>query len=337
MSHRNDHVASQTREPDAIRVAAGADRTTTAVERPARDPEGPTRAASKDATVAVLLGLLAGLLGLVPWLVTGARLPLLNLWGSQVWPGQMPLALLPLSQYESTTLVALMTTGGAAAGLAVRCWPSPRRRLVMWCAAGGVLAVQVTATIQAFTVVGGGLAAGPRSILYVGGLLAGVVAAMVAGMVALLLLAAKSRALAALGVGVMAVPFVSWAAAGVTHLAGVGGVSPLVSMLWRCLPAVLVGVALAWCGLRPAVRALVWLVDLAMLWVVPAMFTAVRSVLGTRVLGGDLQEMTAMGKQVFMGALGPAGGTGPTILLALAIALVGTFVRAAALNQWRAR
>jgi hypothetical protein len=301
-----------------------------------RHPEAPARAAAKDAALAVLTGLLAGLLGLVPWLVTGARLPLQNLWGTNVWPGQMPLALLPLSQYESTTLVALITTGGTAAGLAVRRWSSPRRRLVTWCAAAGVLTVQVTATIQAFTVVGGGLAAGTRSSLYMAGLLAGVVAAIAAGVVALLLLAAKSRALAALGVGCAAVPFVSWAAAGVTHLAGPGGVSPLVAMLWRWLPAVLVGAALAWCGLRPAVRALVWLVNLALLWVAPAMFTAVRSVLGTRVIAGDLQEMAAMGKQVFMGALGPAGGTGPTILLALAIALVGTVVRASALNRRQA-
>lgn len=182
---------------------------------------------------------------------------------------------------------------------------------------------------RTFTIitVGEGLAPGPMSSLYLAGLQGGVIAAIVAGLVALLLLAARSKALAALGVGLAAVPFVSWVAAGVTYAAGVGNVPVLLTMLWPWIPAVLVGGALAWCGLRPAVRALVWLADLGLLWVVPAMFTAVQGVLGTRVLGGNLQEMAEMGKQVFAAALGSAGGAGPTILLALAIALPGAFVR----------
>ncbi|MBT2533691.1 hypothetical protein J7E83_16475 [Arthrobacter sp. ISL-48] len=144
---------------------------------------------------------------------------------------------------------------------------------------------------------------------------------------AMLLLAAGSRGPVALGVGITAVPFVSWIAAGVAHVAGIGGVPPLVTTLWQWFPAVLVGAALAWCGLRPGVRALVWLVNLALLWVLPAIFTAVSSVLGTRVLLGNLQEMMAMGKQVFTGALSPAGGAAPTIFLAVAVALVGTVIR----------
>ena len=99
-------------------------------------------------------------------------------------------------------------------------------------------------------------------------------------------------------------------------------------MTWRWLPAVLVGVALAWCGLRPRARALVWLVDLGLLWVVPAIFSAVSSMLGTRVLAGDLPAMAALGKQVFTSALGPAGGAGPTLVLALAIGVIGAFIRA---------
>ena len=336
MSHLHDHVGPHTPGTD-VNLLAGSNEgpANPAVARSARQSGGPTRAVSWDVAVALLIGLMAGVLGLAPWLVTGAQLPLQNLWGSEALPAQMPVALLPLSQYESTTLVALMTTGGAAAGLTVRRWSPARRLLATWCAAGGVVLVQVTAAIQAFTVVGEGLAPGSRSSLYLVGLLSGVVAATVAGLVSLFLLAAKSRSLAALGVGVAAVPFVSWVATGVTHFAGVGNVPMFVTTLWAWFPAVLVGVALAWCGLRPRVRALVWLVNLGLLWVTPALFTAVRSVLGTRVLGGDLQEMAAMGKQVFAAGLGPSGGAGPTILLALAIALVGTFVRVPARYQGR--
>nr|WP_246223367.1 hypothetical protein [Pseudarthrobacter psychrotolerans] len=181
---------------------------------PASGAEKPPRALGREVALALLIGLLAGLLGLAPWLATGAQLPLQNLWGTEVLPQQMPLSLLPLSQYELTTLVALMTVGGAAAGLAVRLWSPARRRLVTWCAAAGVLAVQVTAAVQAFRVLSGGLAGGTMPGVYFAGLLAGVIAAIAAGLVALLLLSAKSRALTALGVGLVAVPFGSWVGEG---------------------------------------------------------------------------------------------------------------------------
>lgn len=296
-------------------------------QRTPRPPGPPAHGAGRDVAIALAIGLAAGLLGLAPWLITGARLPLQNLWGAQVMPAQMPLALLPLNQYQSITLVALMVAGGASAGFAVRRWSPARRLLATWCAAGALAAVQVAAATQSFTVLAGGLAPGQRSSLYLAGMLAGVAAAIAAGLVSLLLLAARSTALAALGVGLVAVPLVSWLGAGVGAVAGVGNVPVLLTMMWRWLPAVLVGVALAWCGLRPAVRAPVWLVDLGLLWVVPAVFSAVSSALGTRVLAGDLPAMAAMGKQVFASALGPAGGAGPTIVLALAIAVLGTVIR----------
>ncbi|MCO4239629.1 hypothetical protein NG702_19855 [Pseudarthrobacter sp. MDT3-28] len=197
-------------------------------------------------------------------------------------PQQMTVSLLPLSQYELTTLVALMTVRGAAAGLAVRLWSPARRRLVVWCAAGGVLAVQATMTVQAFSVLDAGLAGGAMSGVYFAGLLAGVLAAIVAGLVALLLIAAKSRALTALGVGLVAVPFGSW-----------------------------VG---EWAG------------NLAALWVVPALFISVNYVLGTRLPERDPQEMALMIRQILTATLGPDGGAGPTVLLALAIGLAGAAV-----------
>ncbi|MDD1476062.1 hypothetical protein [Arthrobacter sp. H16F315] len=326
MSHRHNRRVSPT-SGDESPVAGSSGVPGGIMAGPASRQQKVPATAGRDTAAALLIGLLAGILGLAPWLITGARLPLQNLWGSQLLPGQMPLALLPLSQYEATTLVSLMTTGAAAAGLAVRRWSPARRRLVTWCAAGGVLLVQATAAIQAFNVVGEGLAPGALSRLYLAGLLAGVLAAIAAGLVLLLLLAARSPALVALGVGLAAVPFVSWVASAAAEVAGVGNAPVWLTLLWRWFPAVLVGVALAWCGLRPAVRAVVWAVDLGLLWVVPAGFTAVSSVLGTRVLGGDLQEMSAMGKQVFAAALGPAGGAGPKVLLALAIALLGAFGR----------
>ena len=335
MSEPDDQVGRQRSRADARLLAGSSESQSGSVagrtpRQPPQQPDVPAHAVGRDVAVALAIGLAAGLLGLAPWLITGALLPLQNLWGAQVMPAQMPLALLPLSQYDSTTLVALMVMGGASAGFAVRCWSPARRFLATGCAAGAVAAVQIAAAAQAFTVLAGGLAPGQRSSLYLAGMLAGVVAAIAAGVVSLLLLAARSTALAALGVGLVAVPVVSWLAAGAGEVAGVGNVPALLNMAWRWLPALLIGVALAWCGLRPAVRALVWLVDLGLLWVVPAIFTAVSSTLGTRVLAGDLPAMAAMGKQVFASALGPAGGAGPTIVLALAIAVIGTVIRAQA-------
>ena len=170
----------------------------------------PRRTPAGDAAWGWLIGILAGLLGLGPWLVTGAQLPLQNLWGADVAPDQMPVSLLPLSQYELTTIVALLTVGGAAAGLAVRIWSPARRRLVAWCAAAGVLVVQSTAAVQSFTVLDGGLTGGTTASLYFAGLLAGVTASLAAALVAHLLLCSRSRSLAALGAGLVAVPFASW-------------------------------------------------------------------------------------------------------------------------------
>lgn len=285
------------------------------------------RSPAAEAFIAVLLGLLAGLLGLAPWLLTGAQLPLQNLWGTAVLPRDMPLALLPLSQYESTTILALLMVGGSLAGLAVRIWRPARRGVAVACAAGGVLLVQVAATAQAFTVLGDGLAPGSLASLYYAGLLAGTVAAITAAVVALLMLAAPSRVVAALGMGLMAVPATSWLKATAAYVAGPFNVPLPLTMAWQWLPALLVGLALAWCGVKPRIRILVWVANLALLWLVPAVFTTVQSVLGTRVLAGNVPEMLAMGRQVFAAALGPGGGAGPTMLLALGIGLAGVLVR----------
>ncbi|WP_346957981.1 hypothetical protein [uncultured Arthrobacter sp.] len=294
-----------------------------------RPGHGPAR----DAVRGGLIGILAGLLGLGPWLITGAQLPLQNLWASEAAPNQMPLSLLPLSQYELTTIVALLTVGGAAAGLAVRLWSPARRRLASWCAAAGVLGVQFTATVQSFTVLDGGLAGGTMGRLYFAGLLAGVVLSLAAALVALLLVSSRSRALVALGVGLVAVSFASWPVEWVAGVVGPLNIPAAVPTAARWIPAILVGCALAWCGLRPARHAVVWLVDLVLLWVVPALFISVNYVLGTRVAAGDLQEMLLMSRQILAATLGPAGGALPTVLLALAVALAGLGARSVAVRR----
>ncbi|SDW75601.1 hypothetical protein SAMN04487912_104333 [Arthrobacter sp. cf158] len=295
-----------------------------------KDPAYHHPAPGRDAARAWLVGLLAGALGLAPWWITGARLPVQNLWATQAMPDQMPLGFLPLSQYELTTIVALLTVGGAAAGFAVRIWSPARRRLVTWCAIGGVFSVQLLATAQSFLVLNQGLAPGSTSGLYFGGLLAGVIASMIAALVALVLIASRSTVATTIGCGLMAVPLTSWAVEWVVGVVGYINVPTAVPTIARWVPAVLVGCALAWCGLRPARRIVAWVLNLAFLWAIPALFISVQYVLGTRVLAGDLQEMLLMSRQILAATLGPDGGALPTLVVALAIGLVGVGAHALA-------
>jgi hypothetical protein len=131
----------------------------------------------------------------------------------------------------------------------------------------------------------------------------------------------------ALGVGLVAVPFGSWLVEWVVGFVGPTNIPAMVPSAARWIPAILVGCALAWCGLRSWPRAVVWLADLALLWVVPALFISVNYVLGTRVTAGDLQEMLLMSRQILAATLGPAGGALPTVLVALAIAAAGLGAR----------
>lgn len=45
------------------------------------------------------IGAVSAVLGLLPWLITGMRLPLQNLWAADTAPDAMPIVLLPFSQY----------------------------------------------------------------------------------------------------------------------------------------------------------------------------------------------------------------------------------------------
>ncbi|MDJ0378729.1 hypothetical protein [Cryobacterium sp. PH31-L1] len=63
----------------------------------------------------LVVGMLAAIVGLLPWLVTGMHLPIQNLWAADSVPEDMPIALLPFSQYTITLVVAVVVTGSALA------------------------------------------------------------------------------------------------------------------------------------------------------------------------------------------------------------------------------
>ncbi len=87
-----------------------------------------TRLAASGPVLYVLAGMASAIAGLVPWLITGIRLPVQNLWSTTVFPGQMPFALLPFSQYALFLIAALIVVGSGVvvalsfAAIALQSW-----------------------------------------------------------------------------------------------------------------------------------------------------------------------------------------------------------------------
>ncbi|WP_141651254.1 hypothetical protein [Microbacterium sp. 3J1] len=273
-----------------------------------------------------LVGVGGGLLGILPWLVGGARLPLQNLWTVATMPDAMPIVLLPVNQYFAILLFSLVLLGGVFAGIAIRIL-SQRRTVAVWAAGLGVLAVHVIATLQSFVVVAGGLSLSydVRALVYLGGMLGGAVAAALLAQLGFWMTSRPSAAIAALGIALAAVPFGQWVAR--WFLAFTGDAFPPVFLpsLTTWIPAIVVGVALAWCGIRPAWRIAVWIVSLLTLALLPSLFGAIQYGLGSRILGGNLVEMTAASVQIFPMLLAEDGFL--PVLVALVIGIVGTVVR----------
>lgn len=273
-----------------------------------------------------LVGIGGGVLGLLPWILGGARLPLQNLWVVATMPDEMPLVLLPVSQYYVIVLFSIVLLGGIFAGLAVRIL-SRRRALAVWPAALGVLAVHVLAIVESFGMAASGLAlaSDARAVIYIVGLLGGAIAATLLAQLAFWMTSHRSAGIAAFGVALAAVPFGEWV--GRWFLAVTGEVFPPVFLpaVVQWVPVIVVGLALAWCGIRPAWRLLVWVVSLLALWALPAAFMSIQYALGYRLILGDFAEMIAAGVDIFPALLNEDGVL--PVIAALVIAVVGTVVR----------
>ncbi|MPV49246.1 hypothetical protein GCG21_04355 [Pseudactinotalea sp. HY160] len=250
----------------------------------------------------VAAGVVAAAAGLLPWLVGGGRLPLQNLWANETLPGGMPFVLLPVSQYKAITLLVLLVVPAVAAGLAVRA-TAGRVALPAWSVAAGLLLAHAGATAQSFVVVARGLELGQtvdaRVGLYFFGLLGGVVASILLAQAGFLLTSRASRGPAALGLSLVATPLAYWLNEAVAALSGPGQYPAIMSGVVRWLPAVVVGLTLAWYGLRPGRQIAVWAAALAALWVTPALFVSLQYGLGMRILRGDVGEMLSASAQLF--------------------------------------
>jgi hypothetical protein len=290
------------------------------------EPDAP-RSSSFSWWLGLILGVAAALVGLLPWIVSGMRLPLQNLWATDTMPDRMPVAFLPLSQYALTSIVALLVVGPCAAGILVRAtrrrWSEPS----LWALLGGVLVVQVAAAAQAVVVVYGGLQVRLESALYSVVLALVALVGIVFGAVVLVLVGRAPRAGALIGMVLAAPLAASWLAMLVVPQNSGLLVGGLAAGLTRWVPAVLVGVAIAWCGVGTAGRIVAAVVSLVLLWIVPVLITAVNAAVGTRVLASRPDEMIAYGAEVFRMAAGTAGESVPPLILGLVLAAVGLVLR----------
>lgn len=273
--------------------------------------------------VSALMGVGAGLAGLLPWVITGMRMPLQNLWAVEVLPDEMPIVLLPFSQYALILMIGLLLTGAAVGGLAAR---AVRPRAGQWGAVAmflGLIVVQFTAIVQTFAVARDGLKQSTSATVYLTVVTAVAVLAMLSGIAVFWLVSRAPRAGALIGCAMASVALAPWVSGLVRPFGSVqvGAAAEFGTWAARLLwwaPAVLIGVSIAWCGIRSVGRVVAALVSLVLLWTVPALATATSYAAGSRVLASDLHAMAATGLSMFK----TEATSLPVVLPPLGVALV---------------
>jgi hypothetical protein len=285
-----------------------------------------------------LIGIGAALAGLLPWLVRGPRLPLQDLWAVDTAPGDMPLVLLPFSQYSLTLLFGLIVVGSAVAGIVARATAERLPRGGFALMALGLLAAQAAAIIQSALVVRDGLQERSISTLYLGALVAVCTVSFLVGLVSVLLIARAPRAGALLGLTLGAIAAAPWAGGLLQPLLTTdqGTLSSIVWLLQWVTP-VLTGIAIAWTGVNTVGRVLAALVSLALIWIAPAAMTGIASAAGSRALARDPLDMIDYGVSVFRMALFIPELALRPIVAALAVAVIGLLVRWAVARTQRDR
>ncbi len=281
------------------------------------------------------IGVAGAVVALLPWLATGARLPLQNLWAEPTLPGDMPRALLPFGQYAVAHILSLIVIGYGLTGLAVR---ALRPRLLagaLLAAGSGAVTVHAVAAVQSATTVASGLQERTASALYLAAVLAVVAVAVLIGLVVLRLVGGSPRPGATVGLAVAALMSGSWLAELLLSLgAGAEGLPPSwLNIVVRWVPAILVGAAIAWGGVSTPGRAVAAGLCLVLLWIVPAAVTAVTSAAGSRVLLRYPLEMLDYAFEVLRAAMSSPGLVFPPVLAAAAVAGAGLLLRGALHTQ----
>jgi hypothetical protein len=280
------------------------------------------------------IGAGSAVFGLLPWLITGLRLPLQNLWAVESLPDDMPVALLPFSQYHLSLIAALIVVGSATAGIIARVLrartPNGGLALLML----GVGGVHLVAVTQTAVVVAGGLRDDRMSGLYLTAITAVAVMTVALGLGVLRLIARAPRAGALIGLTVAALLTSGWVHALLSPQgpAFTGEPSWLFALV-RWIPPVLIGAAIAWAGVNTVGRIIAAVSSLAMLWIGPALITAATAAVGSRVLARHLDEMLDYGIDVFRMALFEPTLVATPLVVAILVAAGGLVLRAVTANR----
>jgi len=198
-----------------------------------------------------LVGVACAVVGLLPWLITGMRLPRIrNSWVTGPMPEQMPVVLLPFFPSALTLMTAVLVVGGALAGVTTRILRARVSRHGFVAVVLGVLLVQAGAVLQTAVALRGGFTdLGPARLVAVS------VALILIGVLALVLIARAPRAGALIGLGIGALMVAEWMTPPFARLATSGheiGLTLVDAVTW--LPPVLIGVAIAWAGVTTVGR-----------------------------------------------------------------------------------
>jgi hypothetical protein len=275
-----------------------------------------------------LAGMAFAIIGLVPWLVTDMHLPLQNLWAVEVSPDQMPITVLPFSQYYLGLLAAMIVVGAALAGCFARATRARHSRFGVTAIAVGVIGVQAIATIHTAVIVSHGLRPTVVARAYLTALTAGTVVAMLIGLLVLVLIARAPVPGAVIGLSIAGIAAGSWLIGIVVPTGSFATESVWVLLdVVRAVPAVIVGLAVVWSGIGTFGRAAAAIGSLVLLWIGPAAVTAISAAAGTRVLAPHPDEMVEFAVQLFGIALGPEGGAVYLLVVAVIVIVLGLAAR----------
>lgn len=271
-------------------------------------------------------GAVAAVVALLPWLLTGGRMPLQNLW-SEI-PADIPFVLLPFHPYTAVLTAAMLLVGAAGAGIAGRALGARRTRWATASLLGGLVLVQGAAAVQSALTTGATLPDRSDADLYLTALTVGTVLALLTGTGVAALVARAPRAGAVVGLAVGAVAAGTWLAAVIVPFGTVSQEVPALLPLVQWVAPVLAGAAIAWAGIGGVGRIAAALAAVLVVWIGPAVLTGVGYALGSRVMWNDPAGMIDGAIQVFgLALLTPELAWRPIVACVLAAA-VGLGIRA---------
>lgn len=270
------------------------------------------------------VGIIGALVGLLPWLVTGGTAPLQNLWATSTLPDDMPFVALPFSQYYVTNTIALVVVGSVLVGIAGRCLRHRLSSAGTIALASALVVVQLVAVGQTALEINAGLRMGAASATYLATLVGVSALATVVGLVALLLVAVAPRAGAVVGLAIGALALGPWLTAPWTSIGEpMAELGAELAAAARWVPPVLVGLAIAWGGLKSLGRVVAACIGGLLVWLVPVLVTAIQTALGSRAMLRDLPGVVDHFLRVLASAATTPAVALPPLVVCAVVAGVG--------------